>query len=34
MQMVFPVAIGEFGSKFDESQDIQAMQDLSSYLGK
>ncbi|KAL0040077.1 hypothetical protein WJX79_005360 [Trebouxia sp. C0005] len=32
-QMVFPVAVGEFGSKFEESQDIQAMQDLASYLG-
>ena len=34
MQMVLPVAIGEFGSKFEESHDIQAMQDFSSYLGE
>lgn len=34
VQVTFPVAIGEFGSKFEEPEDIQAMQDLASYLGR
>lgn len=34
VQVRFPVAIGEFGSKFEDPQDIQAMQDVASYLGR
>lgn len=29
---VFPVAIGEFGSKFTDSRDLQSMPDIASYL--
>jgi aryl-phospho-beta-D-glucosidase BglC (GH1 family) len=29
---VFPVAIGEFGSRFTESKDIQSMQDMAAYF--
>lgn len=34
VQVRFPVAIGEFGSKFEDPEDVQAMRDLALYLGK
>ena len=34
VQIRFPVAIGEFGSKFEDPQDVEAMKDLALYLGK
>ena len=34
MQVRFPVVIGEFGSNLEDPQDVQAMQDVASYLGR
>ena len=34
LQVVLPVAIGEFGSKFEDNLDAQTMHDLAAYMGE
>ena len=33
LQIVLPVAIGEFGSKFEDKLDAETMHDLVAYMG-
>ena len=34
LQAVLPVAIGEFGSKFEDKLDAETMHDLAAYMGE